>query len=120
MSRESALRGLAARSANMELQIFVVALLVQSTSGGDLVELLDNLTTMIRRRLRLKDRVRAVTGEGRMQAIALAVLPILLLFGIVYLAPELRRGTFRATLAIARRRRRPGARRVLDSPDRQF
>jgi tight adherence protein B len=88
MSRESALRKLAGRSGIMELQIFVVALLVQAKSGGDLVELLDNLGVMIQKRLKLKDRVRALTGEGRMQAIILVVLPIVALLGIVVLSPE--------------------------------
>jgi tight adherence protein B len=61
----------------MELQLFVVALLVQSRSGGDLVELLDNLSTMATKRLRLRDRVRALTGEARMQAVVLMVLPVI-------------------------------------------
>ncbi|CAE7505023.1 unnamed protein product, partial [Symbiodinium sp. CCMP2456] len=88
MSRESALRRLAARSGVMELQIFVVALLVQARSGGDLIELLDNLALMIRKRLKLGDRVRALTGEGRMQAMVLIVLPIAAFLGIVSMAPD--------------------------------
>lgn len=88
MSRESALRRLAARSGVMELQIFVVALLVQARSGGDLIELLDNLALMIRKRLKLKDRVRALTGEGRIQALVLTVLPIAAFAGILSLAPD--------------------------------
>lgn len=88
MSRETALRKLAARSGIMELQIFVVALLVQAKSGGDLVELLDNLASMIRKRLKLKDRVRALTGEGRMQAVVLLIMPIAAFLGIAVLAPD--------------------------------
>lgn len=88
MSRESAFRKLSSRTGIMELQIFVVALLVQAKSGGDLVGLLDNLAAMIQKRLRLKDRVRALTGEGRMQALVLLVLPIVALVGIAVLAPE--------------------------------
>ncbi len=88
MSRESALRKLAERSGIMELEIFVVALLVQAKSGGDLVELLDNLAGMIQKRLKLKDRVRALTGEGRMQALVLLVLPIAGMFGILFLSPD--------------------------------
>lgn len=94
ISRESALRQLAQRTGIMELQIFVVALLVQARSGGDLVELLDNLSIMIRKRLSLKDRVRALTGEGRMQALVLIVLPIAALLGIVVTAPEYARSLF--------------------------
>jgi tight adherence protein B len=88
VSRETAMRELARRSGIMELQIFVVALLVQSKSGGDLVELLDNLAGMIRKRLKLKERVRALTGEGRMQAIVLTVLPIVAFLGVLVLSPE--------------------------------
>lgn len=88
ISRESALRKLAARSDIMELQIFVVALLVQAKSGGNLVELLDNLSAMIRKRLNLRERVRTRTGEGRIQAIVLILLPIAVLIGIICTAPE--------------------------------
>jgi tight adherence protein B len=88
IGRESALRQLANRTGIMELQIFVVALLVQAKSGGDLVELLDNLSSMIRKRLKLKDRVRALTGEGRMQALVLTILPVAALLGIVFISPD--------------------------------
>jgi tight adherence protein B len=88
ISRESALRQLATRTGIMELQIFVVALLVQAKSGGDLVELLDNLSAMVRKRLKLKDRVRALTGEGRMQALVLTILPVAALVALIALAPD--------------------------------
>jgi tight adherence protein B len=88
MSRESALRKLAKRTGIMELQIFVVAVLVQAKSGGDLVELLDNLAAMVRKRLKLKDRIRALTGEGRMQALVLIVLPIMAFLGVLLIAPD--------------------------------
>jgi tight adherence protein B len=88
VSRELALRQLANRTGIMELQIFVVALLVQAKSGGDLVELLDNLSAMIRKRVKLKDRVRALTGEGRMQALVLMILPVAGLLGIIVTTPE--------------------------------
>lgn len=88
ISRESALRKLAVRSGIMDLQMFVVALLVQGKSGGDLAEMLDNLSLTIRKRLKLKDRVRALTGEGRMQALVLMLLPMAALVGIMFMSPE--------------------------------
>lgn len=88
ISRESALRQLAQRAGIMELQIFVVAILVQSRSGGDLIELLDNLSGMIRKRLKLKERVRALTGEGRTQAVVLIILPVAAFVGIILTAPD--------------------------------
>lgn len=72
---ESALRQLARRTGIMELQMLVVALLIQTRSGGNLIELLENLSGTIQKRLRLEERVRALTGEGRMQAAVLIALP---------------------------------------------
>src|SRR5690606_15117726 len=63
----------------MELQMFVVAMLVQRQSGGNPVELLDNLSKTIRKRLQLAGKVRAMTSEGRLQAVVLSVLPIVAL-----------------------------------------
>jgi tight adherence protein B len=88
MSHEAALRELARRSLVMEIRILVVALLVQSRSGGNLVELLDNLASMARKRIKMQQHMRALTGEARMQAIVLIVLPIVALGGIIVLAPD--------------------------------
>lgn len=88
VSREAALRMLADRTGVMELQIFVVALLVQARFGGDLAELLQNLAAMIRKRFKFADRVRALTGEGRMQANVLTILPIAALATLLMISPD--------------------------------
>eukprot|EP00913_Durusdinium_trenchii_P010920 g10249.t1 len=78
------LRELARRNGVVELQMFVVAMLVQRQTGGSPVEVLNNLSGMIRKRLRMKGKVKALTGEGRMQAIVLSILPIVA-FAAIYL-----------------------------------
>ncbi len=88
MPYEIALRDLARRTGIMELRILVVALLVQSRSGGNMMELLTNLSTMVRKRLKLQMKVKALTGEGRMQANVLMVLPVLAFICILVLAPD--------------------------------
>lgn len=88
ISYESSLRQLARRTGIMELQMLVVALLVQTRSGGNLIELLDNLSGMIQKRLRLEDRVRALTGEGRMQAAVLIALPSLAFAALFFIARD--------------------------------
>ena len=85
ISQDAALRGLARRTGVMELQIFVVALLIQRRSGGNLVELLNGLSTTIRKRLQLRGKVKAVTGEGRMQAAVLIVLPFVAFLALLLL-----------------------------------
>jgi len=79
------LRELARRNGVMELQMFVVALLVQRQTGGSPVELLNNLSQMVRKRIRMKGKVKALTGEGRLQAIVLSVLPLLAFAAIYFL-----------------------------------
>jgi len=84
ISYDAALRNLAHRTGIMELRILVVALLVQSRSGGNLTDLLQNLATMVRKRLVLQQKVKALTGEGRMQAIVLVALPFVV-FAAMYI-----------------------------------
>lgn len=84
----TALRDLARRTGVMELQILAVALLVQRESGGNCVEVLANLSDVVRKRLHLAGRVKALTGEGRMQAIVLSLLPIAAFIAIYFLNRE--------------------------------
>ncbi|MGC4005551.1 MAG: type II secretion system F family protein [Pirellulales bacterium] len=88
VSYETALRQLGRRTGIMELQILAVALIVQARTGGSLSRILENLALMVRKRLRLKQRINALTGEGRTQALVLTILPFLAFFGLVFLAPE--------------------------------
>ncbi len=74
---EVALRDLARRTGLIETQIFVVALIVNRQTGGNLAELLDGLAGTMRKREKFKGRLRGLTGEGRMQAAVLIALPIL-------------------------------------------
>jgi tight adherence protein B len=72
---EVALRDLARRTGLLEVKIFVLALVVQQQTGGNLAEVLDNLAAVIRERFRIRGKIRALTAEGRFQAIILLALP---------------------------------------------
>jgi tight adherence protein B len=80
---EVALRDLARRTGLLEIKIFVLALLVQEQTGGNLAELLDRLAAIIRERFRIRGKIKALTAEGRMQAAVLLVLPAALFFIIL-------------------------------------
>lgn len=88
LPQEVALRDLARRTGVTELQMLVVALIVQRQSGGSPVELLDNLAKVVRKRIRLRERVKALTAEGRMQALVLLCLPPLVLAVISFTNPD--------------------------------
>lgn len=80
LSPELALRDLARRTGLLEVKIFVTALLVQQQTGGNLAELLDKTADIMRQRQRLRGKIESLTAEGRMQAIVLLSLPILMFF----------------------------------------
>jgi tight adherence protein B len=59
-----------------DMRMFVVSLSVQSETGGNLAEILENLSQVIRERQSMFLKVRALSSEGRMTAIMLSVLPL--------------------------------------------
>jgi tight adherence protein B len=72
---ETALRELSRRTGLLEVKIFVLAMLVQQQTGGNLAEMLDKLAGIIRERYKLRGKIKALTAEGRFQAIILLGLP---------------------------------------------
>ena len=60
-----------------DMRMFVVSLSVQSETGGNLAEILENLSKVIRERASMMLKVRALSSEGRMTAVMLTGLPIL-------------------------------------------
>jgi len=78
LSPEISLRGLARRTGLIELNIFVVAVLVQRQVGGNLSEILEKLAHVVRERYRMRGVIKGLTAEGRLQALVLMALPPLL------------------------------------------
>jgi tight adherence protein B len=73
---EDAFQDLARRTGLLEVQLFVVALVVQQQTGGNLAELLDKLAGLVRERFKLQRKVKTLTAEGRMQANVLLAMPL--------------------------------------------
>ena len=84
---ETAVRDLARRTGVLELRIFVTALIVQQQTGGNLAELIDKLSAMIRQRFRIMGQIKTLTSEGRLQALILLALPILMFFVLMIINP---------------------------------
>lgn len=72
-----ALQNMADRWGIDDIQMFVVSLSVQNETGGNLAEILSNLSGVIRERHSMYMKVRALSSEGRMTALILTALPIL-------------------------------------------
>lgn len=88
LSTDAALRDLARRTGVLEVRIFVLAVVVHRQTGGNLAELLENLSGTIRERYRVKGIINSLTAEGRMQAYVLLALPLILLFSLTVLNPD--------------------------------
>lgn len=73
---EDALKNMADRLDLMDVRFFVTAVLIQRTTGGDLAAVLDNISAVIRDRIKLFGQVKALTAEGRLSGWVLFALPI--------------------------------------------
>lgn len=75
VSMEQALTHLSERVPLTDIRYFVVAVLIQRDSGGNLTEILGNLSRLLRERAKLIAKVRVLSSEGRLSAWVLALMP---------------------------------------------
>lgn len=88
VSVQDALLSLAMRIHSPDLRYFVVAVLVQRETGGNLSELLTGIAALIRERMKLKGTVRVLSAEGRLSAWILSLLPFVVAAAISVLNPR--------------------------------
>ena len=88
MPLPDALRSLAERVPLLDARFFVTAVLTQRESGGNLSEVLDSLSKLIRERFRLKRQVRVLSAHGRITGSVLAALPLVLTAIMFVIAPQ--------------------------------
>ncbi|MBP0622298.1 type II secretion system F family protein [Cupriavidus consociatus] len=72
---DEAMTNLAIRVPVNDLRYFVIAVLIQRESGGNLAEILDTIGKLVRERLKLFDKIRVLSAEGRLSAWILGLLP---------------------------------------------
>jgi tight adherence protein B len=78
ISSQEALGNLAIRVPSTDLRYFVIAVLIQRETGGNLAELLGNISGLVRARLKLLGTVRVLSAEGKMSGWVLTLLPLAL------------------------------------------
>ncbi len=83
-----ALANLTNRTDCEDLQFFVVAVIIQRETGGNLAEILENLGRLIKERFKFQGRVRALSAEGRLSAVILGALPFFLAGSLSVIRPE--------------------------------
>jgi tight adherence protein B len=87
VSTTQALQALSHRVASEDVQYFVVAVVIQSETGGNLAEVLKNTAQLIRERQKIAGVVRVLSAEGRISAVILSLLPFALAGAMSLLSP---------------------------------
>lgn len=75
---KEAMSAMAERVASNDVRFFVIAVLVQHETGGNLAAILQNTAMLIRERQKIRGVIRVLSGEGRVSAWILSVLPFVL------------------------------------------
>lgn len=91
---ETAMRNLYFRVGQEDLPLFVTAVAIQGSTGGNLSEILENLSAVIRLRFKMRRKVKALAAEGRASAIILSSLPIAIFAVINLIAPDFYRSVW--------------------------
>jgi tight adherence protein B len=81
---QESLLSLADRINLVDVRILVTAILIQREVGGNLAEILDNLSSVVRARFTIRRQIRVYTAQGRMTGYLLSALPIII-FSILYM-----------------------------------
>ncbi len=88
VSFQDALKSLSKRIDCPDLKFFAISIIIQRQSGGNLAEILENISGIIRERFKLRNRIKALSAEGKLSAIILVALPFFIVLFLAFLAPD--------------------------------
>jgi tight adherence protein B len=91
---KDALQNMSVRVPLPDVRIFVSSLQIQRESGGNLGEILDTMSHVVRERFKLRRQIRIFTAEGRMSSYMLTAIPFVALIGMSILQPDYIRPLF--------------------------
>ncbi len=94
MPVRDALMNLADRIPLVDVKFFVTAVMLQRETGGNLAEILDNLSYMIRERFKILRQVKVYTAQGRLTMLLLMMLPPLIIVVMLIMNPDFIRPLF--------------------------
>jgi tight adherence protein B len=88
VTQEKALNNLVERVPSEDLKLLVIAIVIQIQTGGNLAEILDNISSTIRERLQLKREVKTLTAQGKISGLIVGLLPVILFVVIFAMDPS--------------------------------
>lgn len=87
LSVADALKNMTRRVESLDLKFFVVSVVLQRETGGNLAEIIESLAHLIRERFKFRRKVRVLSAEGKLSAVILLILPFVLFSGILFTNP---------------------------------
>ena len=88
MDMNNALINLCSRVELKELRFFTTAVMIQRETGGNLVEILEKISYLIRERFKLRNQIQALTAEGRLSGVILIAMPPVLFIVMLKINPD--------------------------------
>lgn len=88
MSLEESLTTLTERMDNTDMRLLTSAVLIQRQVGGNLAEILDNISVTIQDRIKIKNHISSLTAQGRISGIIVGLIPVFLYIAISAANPE--------------------------------
>lgn len=88
VNTETALESLSNRVQSEDMKLVILAVLIQRQIGGNLSEILDNISDTIRSRIKVKGEISVLTAQGRISGLIISLLPLALGFGLSIMNPS--------------------------------
>jgi len=88
MPLEESLGGLIRRSGSEDLELIVSAVVIQRQVGGNLAQVLDNISGTIRSRIKLRGDIKTMTASGTMSGYVIGAMPVIMLVMLMILNPS--------------------------------
>jgi tight adherence protein B len=85
---ETAMRNMMDRIGQEDLPLFVTSVAIQSSTGGNLSQILENLSKVIRERFKMRRKIKGLSAEGRVGAMILTSAPFMIFVAINALNPD--------------------------------
>ena len=87
-STEGALENMVERVGSDDVELMVTAVLIQRQIGGNLAEILDNISNTIRQRVKMKGEIKTLTAQGRISGLVISLLPVGLACVMATMSPD--------------------------------
>ncbi|MGE5677751.1 MAG: type II secretion system F family protein [Pseudomonadota bacterium] len=100
VNTEKALEGFGKRVQSPDLELIILAVLIQRQIGGNLSEILDNISETIRSRIKIKGEIKVLTAQGRVSGLIISLMPVVLGVVLYFMNPSYIMGLFKNPVGI--------------------